>query len=300
MVRVGTSGYVYGDWKGIFYPKGLPACDWLKYYASKFDTVELNGTFYRLPPEGCAERWRDAVPEGFSFAAKGSRFLTHMKKLKDPLAGLGRYYERSGGLRPKLSVVLWQLPPMMSRPDLPRLDAFLAAQPKDLRHAVEFRGEAWYTPEVCDLLDKHGAAFCEHDLVAKAPPRFTGGFRYVRFHGSEPLKLKYHGRYGRERLKPWAEDLSSWAGDAYVYFNNDWHGAAIFDALDLLDLLRRKDESGGVSRSRRRSAGGRPRAEARGGYGRRGQDHGQRHLRDRSSLRARLAVGAQRGHDPRP
>lgn len=299
-MHVGTSGYVYQDWRGVFYPEGLPSREWLRYYAGRFDTVELNGTFYRLPPPGCARRWRDTVPAGFVFAAKGSRYLTHMKKLRDPVQGLERYYERSGGLRPKLAVVLWQLPPMLSKPDLPRLDAFLSAQPKDVRHAVEFRSEDWYVPEVCDLLDRHGAAFCEHDLIERRPPRPTGGFRYVRFHGSEPLKRKYHGRYGRERLAPWARDLAAWDGDAFVYFNNDWHGAAVFDALDLIDLIRREHESSRLSRSRRHTVGGRPRAAPRAGHGRHRQDHGQRHLRHRPAFPARHAVGDEGRHHPRP
>lgn len=235
-ILVGTSGYVYRDWKETFY-KGVPSRAWLERYARAFDTVELNGTFYRLPPPGSAERWRSQVPGGFVFAAKGSRFLTHMKRLREPEKGLSRYYERVDPLGAALEVLLWQLPPQMSRPDLPRLDAFLAAQPPGRRHAVEFRSEAWYTREVCDLLDARGAAFCEHDLVPARPPRLTGGFRYIRFHGSEPLKRKYHGRYGRARLRPWARDLAAYDGDAYVYFNNDWHGAALDDARGLKELL---------------------------------------------------------------
>lgn len=182
-IRVGTSGYVYRHWKGVLYPTGLPTPRWLARYAEAFSTVELNATFYRLPPAGAAARWRDETPAGFEFAAKGSRFLTHMKRLTDTGLGVRRFFARLRGLGVKLTVVLWQLPPQMKRVDLDRLDAFLAALPKRVRHVFEFRDEAWYLAEVCDVLDAHGAAFCEHDIVAKRPPRPTGGFRYLRFHG---------------------------------------------------------------------------------------------------------------------
>ena len=234
-IHVGTSGYVYGDWRGILYPRGLGSARWLPRYAEAFGTLELNATFYRLPVPGSARRWRDCTPPSFVFAAKGSRFLTHMKRLKDTDLGLRRYYERVGPLGDKLAVVLWQLPPQMNKPDLGRLDAFLAAQPRGPRQAFEFRDEAWYTPEVCDVLDRHHAAFCEHDLIARRPPRITGGFRYVRFHGTHETK-KYHGRYGAARLRPWARDLARWrdgGGSAFVYFNNDWEGAALYDAREL-------------------------------------------------------------------
>ncbi len=237
-IHVGTSGYVYDDWRGVFYPRGLPASRWLARYAEAFGTLELNATFYRLPTPGSAERWRDATPPGFLFAAKGSRFLTHMKRLKDVELGLKRYYERVGPLGDKLAVVLWQLPPQM-KPDIGRLDAFLAAQPKGHRHAVEFRNEAWYTREVCACLDRRAAAFCEHDLVDKRPPRLTGAFRYVRFHGTDETR-KYHGRYGAERLRPWERSLSRWregGADAFVYFNNDREGAALYDARELSGQL---------------------------------------------------------------
>lgn len=233
-LHVGTSGYVYKDWRGILYPPGVACSRWLGRYAEAFSTLELNATFYRLPTPGSAERWRDCTPPSFLFAAKGSRFLTHMKRLKDTELGLRRYYERVGPLADKLAVVLWQLPPQM-KPDVGRLDAFLAAQPAGPRQAVEFRNEAWYTREVCDCLDRRGAAFCEHDLVGLRPPRLTGGFRYVRFHGTDETR-KYHGRYGAERLRPYARSLARWrdgGGTAFVYFNNDWEGAALYDAREL-------------------------------------------------------------------
>jgi uncharacterized protein YecE (DUF72 family) len=238
-IRVGTSGYVYAHWKHLLY-EGIPAAKWLERYAQVFDTVELNATFYRLPSASMVDGWRARSPRGFLFACKGSRYLTHMKRLTDPGPGLDRYFEVVLRLREKLGPILWQLPPQMSRPDAARLDAFLYRVPQQLRHAVEFRNAGWYTDEICEVLDRHGAAFCEHDLVDRSPPAHTGGFRYIRFHGATG---KYRGRYGRPGLRKWARDLETYAGDAYVYFNNDVHGHAVRDALDLLELLEKLPES---------------------------------------------------------
>ena len=251
MIHLGTSGYVYAHWREIFYPKGLPARQWLAHYARIFRTVELNATFYRLPTAKAVDGWREGTPEGFLFAAKGSRYLTHMKRLKDVGDGIDRYFDLILRLGRKLSVVLWQLPPQMNRADPERLARFLEALPrKGLRHAVEFRSAAWYVDSVCDVLDAHGAAFCEHDLVAPRPPRMTGGFRYLRFHGATG---KYRGRYGKRALAPLARDLLARREDAYVYFNNDIGGHAIRDALDLSDLLGDRIHSGDAVRDPRRT-----------------------------------------------
>jgi uncharacterized protein YecE (DUF72 family) len=234
-IRIGTSGYQYRHWRGVLYPAGLAQARWLERYATVFDTVELNATFYRLPTPEAAERWRDVAPSGFVFAVKGSRYLTHMKRLLDAGAGLRRFYRPVSRLGPKLGPVLWQLPPGL-RPDAPRLDRFLAHLPAG-RHAVEFRDPAWYAQEICDVLDARGAAFCEHDLVPRAPPRLTGRFRYVRFHGRTG---KYAGRYGAGALREFAESYLASAADGvpvFVYFNNDQGGHAVRDALDLLALV---------------------------------------------------------------
>jgi len=231
-IRVGTSGYVYAHWKHVLY-EGIPARQWLQRYAQIFDTVELNATFYRLPSAAMVDGWRNTTPRGFLFACKGSRYLTHMKRLTDTGPGIARFFDLVLRLGPKLGPVLWQLPPQMNKPDPARLDAFLARLPQ-LRHAVEFRSAAWYTEPVCEVLDRHRAAFCEHDLVDRAPPARTGGWRYLRFHGTSG---KYSGRYGRAALRKVARDLRTAGGDAYAYFNNDRHGHALRDALDLLELL---------------------------------------------------------------
>jgi uncharacterized protein YecE (DUF72 family) len=237
-LHIGTSGFVYKHWKGIFYPEKLPPRRWLEHYAQVFTTCELNTTFYRLPTAEAVDRWRTSSPPRFLWACKGSRFLTHLKRLTEPEEGLQRYFDVVSRLGHKLGPVLWQLPPQMNKADLPRLSAFLELLPRNVRHAFEFRSEAWYTDALCDLLDRHGAALCEHDHLRTQPPRRTGGWRYIRFHGTSG---RYHGRYGREALEPWASDLASWRGDqrdAYVYFNNDIGGHALVDALDLLELVQ--------------------------------------------------------------
>jgi len=236
-ILVGTSGYLYRDWRNVLYPPGLGTGRWLQRYASVFPTLELNTTFYRLTTAVAAARWRDATPPGFVFSAKGSRYITHMKKLKDPAAALGRFFAPLEPLRAKLAVVLWQLPPRFEVDALPRLDAFLAALPPGLRYAVEFREPSWYLPETCEVLDAHGAAFCEHDLLPIPPPGLTGGFRYLRFHGAG---TRYGGRYGRAALAPVARDLLRTRRrgmDAYVFFNNDLGGHAVLDALTLREAL---------------------------------------------------------------
>jgi uncharacterized protein YecE (DUF72 family) len=226
---------MYRHWRGVLYREGLPQRRWLERYVEVFDTVELNATFYRLPSAETVERWRDAVPRGFVFAVKGSRYLTHLRRLLDPGSGLARFYEPVARFGAKLGPVLWQLPPHM-KPDLARLDRFLGRLPAG-RHAVEFRDPAWYTEETCAVLDRHGAAFCEHDNVKRDPPRLTGGFRYVRFHGTSG---RYSGRYGAAALRPFAEsylDAAARGVDVFVYFNNDLGGHAVRDALDLLALV---------------------------------------------------------------
>jgi uncharacterized protein YecE (DUF72 family) len=234
-LRIGTSGYLYKHWRGILYPEGLAQKNWLPLYARFFDTVEMNATFYRLPTPEAVARWRDIVPRSFTFAVKGSRYLTHMKRLLDAGEGVRRFYHPVVQLAGKLGPVLWQLPPHM-KPDLDRLDHFLSRVPEG-RHALEFRDPAWYSEETCEVLERHGAAFCEHDNVKRPPPRRTGGWRYVRFHGTTG---KYSGRYGPDALRPFAEDLLDWAArgrDAFVYFNNDIGGHAVHDALALLHLI---------------------------------------------------------------
>jgi uncharacterized protein YecE (DUF72 family) len=239
-VFLGTSGYSYEHWRKLFY-KDVPASRWLEHYATVFDSLEVNATFYRLQSAETFARWAKTTPRGFRFACKGSRFLTHMKRLLITDEGLDRFFGPLSALGRKLGPVLWQLPPQMSKPDPERLDKFLRAcrgrLPHRIVHAVEFRSAGWYIDEVCDVLDRHGAAFVEHDLVDEKPPRITGGYRYLRFHGATG---KYRGRYGVDALRPVADDLLRWTAsghDGWVFFNNDLGGHALQDARALGSLL---------------------------------------------------------------
>jgi uncharacterized protein YecE (DUF72 family) len=236
-IRLGTSGYSYAHWKRLFY-EGVPAPEWLAHYARVFRTVELNNTFYRLPTPEMVDGWYRSTPAEFLFACKGSRFLTHMKRLLDEGEGIRKYFALVNRLGKKLGPVLWQLPPQMNKADPGRLEAFIERLPAKTPHAFEFRSEAWYTRDVTRVLDRRGAAFCEHDLVQRRPPELTGGWRYLRFHGAE---AKYAGRYGKEGLASHVRELMEWGersdGDAFAYFNNDAHGHALMDALDWSELM---------------------------------------------------------------
>ncbi|HEY0839047.1 MAG TPA: DUF72 domain-containing protein [Vulgatibacter sp.] len=231
-VHLGTSGWAYPHWRRLLYPEGMPERRWLARYAEVFATVEINATFYRLPSEKSVARWRDETPAGFVFACKGSRYLTHMKRLTEVGVGLDRFFGPLRSLGPKLGPVLWQLPAQWKVPDPARLARFLEHLPPDVDHVFEFRAVGWYVEEVLRILDAFGAALCEHDLLPP-PPRRTGGFRYLRFHGSRD----HGGRYGRSGLRQVARDLREAPGEAWVYFNNDLGGAALSDALDLSELL---------------------------------------------------------------
>jgi uncharacterized protein YecE (DUF72 family) len=236
-IRVGTSGYLYRHWRGVLYPDRLGTARWLGRYAQVFDTLELNATFYRLSTPAAAARWNTETPSGFVFAAKGSRYITHMKKLADPRPALRKFFDPLRSLGTKLQVILWQLPPRFEVDALPRLEAFLRVLPRRYRHAVEFREPSWYRPEIARVLARYETAFCEHDLIPLPAPRPTGPFRYLRFHGTTG---KYAGRYGPEGLADVAVDLRRWrrrGRDAYVFFNNDVGGHAVHDALLLRSAL---------------------------------------------------------------
>jgi len=235
-VFIGTSGWNYKHWLGPFYPPGLPARNMLAWYAERFDTVELNNTFYRLPTENAVSSWRSSSPENFRFAVKGSRFLTHMKKLRDPEAGIARFFERMSLLGDKIGPVLFQLPPFWEA-DCPRLDAFLAALPPDFRYAFEFRNETWNNEEVLATLRKHNAGYCIFDLAGyRSPLTVTADLVYIRLHGPGG---KYQGSYPDPALHEWASRIKAWRAESrtiYVYFDNDDSGHAPANALRLREL----------------------------------------------------------------
>jgi uncharacterized protein YecE (DUF72 family) len=235
--RVGCSGWQYKHWRDAFYPPGLPVSQWFDYYATRFDTVEINNSFYRLPERTTFASWARRAPGPFEFAVKASRFLTHMKKLKDPDEPLRRLFARMRGLGAHLGPVLYQLPPAFSV-DIDRLRAFVALLPRDARHVVEFRDPTWYRPDVVEVLDRSGVAMCLHDMPGSATDRArVGPFVYVRFHGAE---AKYAGAYSRPRLARWAEwlqDQRRGGADVYAYFNNDIGAHAPRDAMTLRGML---------------------------------------------------------------
>ncbi len=236
-MHIGTSGWHYAHWKGPFYPQGIASADMFSYYAQRFRTVELNNTFYRLPEEVTLRAWRAAAPQGFVFAAKASRFVTHMKKLKDPRRTLPPFLKRVELLRETLGPILFQLPPRW-RFNPERLEAFLEALPKDHRYAFEFRDPSWYHPHVYRALKAHGAAFCICHLAGHlSPMQVTAGFVYLRLHGPGG---PYEGQYSDEVLAAWAGTISAWARqgkDVYCYFDNDQAGYAVEDAARLQAVL---------------------------------------------------------------
>lgn len=235
---MGCSGWNYRDWRGKVYPEGLPARRWFEHYSRLFDTVEVNNTFYRLPPPSTMEQWRDQAPPGFRYAIKVGQFGSHRRKLRLPETWLPNHLDRVDRLGAHLGPNLVQLPPRWKR-DVPRLDTFLAAAPRRLRWAVELRDPSWLHDDVFEVLSRHGAALCIHDLLADHPWERTTDWAYVRFHGPVPQSQPYHGRYTGRRLWRVADRLGAWldAGDVYAYFNNDWHGAAVADATWLRDRL---------------------------------------------------------------
>ena len=238
---IGTSGWVYKHWMapvGTFYPDKLPGERQLPFYAEHFRTVEVNFSFYRLPERSVFETWRRQTPDGFLFAVKGSRYLTHMRKLKEPEEPLKRLMDRAMGLEQKLGPILFQFPAQW-RLNFERLEAFIEALGAYPSHpyAFEFRHESWLVPRVYDLLERANAALCLP--VAPWTPldlRLTAPWTYVRMH---------HGQrgvgYGDEELETWAERIRSFldkGADAYVYFNNDPEGHAVRDAERLREMLR--------------------------------------------------------------
>jgi uncharacterized protein YecE (DUF72 family) len=233
-VRIGCSGWNYDDWRGRLYPQGLPKSRWLERYAECFDTVEVNSTFYRLASRDATARWAAQTPSGFVFAAKASRYLTHVRRLREIDQGIARFYERLEPLveAGKLGPVVWQLPPNFRRDD-ELLENALSGMPPG-RHCFEFRHESWFRPEVYDLLSRHAAALVigDHPKWPFQARELTTDWTLVRLH---------HGRRGRRgnysptEIEEWARRIAAWRSrvDVFVYFNNDWEGFAVDNGLAL-------------------------------------------------------------------
>lgn len=236
---VGCSGWSYRDWRGIVYPADVPARAWFSIYAERFRTVEINNTFYRLPEAFTVDAWAAQAPPGFCYAVKLGRFGSHRMKLRDAGSWLPRHLERVQRLGGHLGPNLVQLPPRWRR-NPARLDELLSVAPTALRWAVEVRDPSWLHDDVFNVLARHHAALCVHDLVADHPWVRTTGWTYLRFHGPHATDAKYQGRYGSRRLASVAERLRGWLDegtDVYAYFNNDDQGHAVSDADVLQQLL---------------------------------------------------------------
>jgi len=230
---IGTSGWVYPHWRDVFYPPKLAQSKWLEFYTRHFPTVELNNSFYHLPTEKAFSNWRDTSPQGFVYAVKVSRFITHIKRLKEVEEPVATFLDRARHLEEKLGPLLYQLPPNMHRND-ERLDHFLSLLPKGLRHVVEFRHESWLDEGVFAILRKHNVGFCVFDMPdLPCPLMATADFAYIRFHGSTGL---YWSCYSDEELEHWAQKIPALGKDldaVYIYFNNDALGFAIKNAQTL-------------------------------------------------------------------
>jgi uncharacterized protein YecE (DUF72 family) len=233
-VWIGTSGWQYGSWKGPFYPEKLPQREWLPFYAARFPTVEVNNTFYALPKETTFDRWREVTPTDFRIVVKASRYITHIRRLRNAKDSVDLFWSRATRLGPKLGPVLFQTPPTFPV-DTGLLGEFLSILPKGIRPAFEFREASWFTDEVYGLLGRAGAAWVLADRPnARVPDIVTGGWSYVRFHQGRPM----HPGYPREKLHRWAERIAAMPVDeVYAFFNNDHLAAAPADAATLADLL---------------------------------------------------------------
>lgn len=234
-VRIGTSGWNYDHWQGGFYPHGLPRNRWFSHYCGTFDTVEINNTFYHQPENRTFDGWREQAPNGFLYAVKANRYLTHMRKLNDPREPLDRFLNGARRLKDHLGPILYQLPPNW-RKDLRRLRTFAELVPSRLTHVIEFRNRDWLAEDTYELLTEYQLCLCVHDMLARHPRRVTGKSVYVRLHGTGE---KYGGKYRPSRLRGWANWIAEAAQErkVFVYFNNDAEGYAVRDALELRRLM---------------------------------------------------------------
>lgn len=237
-IYIGTSGWHYKHWKGIFYPEDLTDSDQLPFYSQRFNSVEINNSFYRQPSESTFTKWKKQVPADFRFAVKANRFITHLKKLHETTEYTASFIQLSTLLGTKLGPFLFQLPPSWKL-NLTRLSDFTDALPKKYRYVFEFRNPDWYVPEVYEVLRRSNCAFCIYELAGhQSPVEITADFAYVRLHGPGG---KYQGKYSDTTLAEWAEQCRIWQQtkkDVFFYFDNDEKGYATYNARTLADLLR--------------------------------------------------------------
>lgn len=240
-VQVGTSGWQYADWRGRFYPKDLPQREWLRYFSERFPTVEINNTFYMLPKPETFAGWRERSSRDFVFVVKASRYITHIRRLRDCREPLHRFWTGARRLGRKLGPVLFQLPPNLQA-DVDRLEAFVRLLPRTMRAAFEFRHPSWERPEVYRALDRGGCALVLPDRPGTRPSAVvTGGWTYLRFHQGSRTSPGYQ----RSKLARYADLMTTMdAREGWVFFNNDPQGAAIKDASTFTNLLAERGLSG--------------------------------------------------------
>lgn len=241
-IRIGTSGWQYRHWKKSFYPEDLRRTDWLGYYAGIFNSVEVNSSFYRLPEAHVIQQWGECTPEGFLFAVKAPRTITHFKKLKNCEQQLDTMMARLEAFGARLGPVLFQLPPRW-RCNPRRLADFLAMLPRDGRYAFEFRDPSWHCEEVYAMLGEYRTAFCIYDLDGQMTPLETpGDFVYLRLHGP---RSAYTGNYRAQALRTWFGRALGWQRknkEVYVYFDNDARAYSAKNARRMLAMMQDKTE----------------------------------------------------------
>jgi uncharacterized protein YecE (DUF72 family) len=234
---IGTSGWQYDHWTGPVYEKGLDTAGRLARYAKDLGSVEVNSTFYGLPSDESVETWYEATPGDFLFAVKASRYITHMKKLKEPRQSIERFFKAIEPLGDKLGPILFQLPPHW-HVNAPRLKQFLEALPQGYRYTFEFRDESWHCAEIMGILARHDAAFCIFDIEGNlSPTEVTTDFTYIRLHGPDGA---YQGSYSQQTLSGWSGQISRWLDDeidCYCYFDNDQAGYAFANAVSLQKMV---------------------------------------------------------------
>ncbi|MFB3925651.1 MAG: DUF72 domain-containing protein [Syntrophales bacterium] len=239
-IHIGTSGWHYDHWRGPFYPEALSRQNYLDYYADHFHTLEINNSFYQMPQEKTLVQWRNAVPPSFIFSIKASRYITHIKKLKDGKQILGPFMKKVELLREKTGPILFQLPPQW-RFNPERLSSFLNALSKECRYVFEFRDSSWFCKKTYDILTQHNAAFCIYNVANRTTPKeITADFTYVRLHGPKGAN---QGCYDIETLSAWADTFISWRNEGkeiFCYFDNDEAGYAARNAVQMRDLIENR------------------------------------------------------------
>ena len=244
-VHIGTSGWHYKRWVGPFYPPKMPPSKMLSFYLERFDTVEINNSFYRLPADSAIEGWCREAPPNFCFAVKASRYITHNRKLNDPVNTVEKFMSVIQKLEKRLGPILFQLPPLWNL-NLERLENFLDGLPKNHRYVFEFRNPTWNVPEVYAVLHRHNAAYCIYELAGyQSPIQITADFTYVRLHG--PGANKYQGDYSEEALRTWVARIQAWRKELkhiFVYFDNDQAAYAAKNAQELKGMLEKRQDAG--------------------------------------------------------